>query len=516
MKKALIIHPFLFGIFPVLFLFAHNIDQVLFQETLIPSAILMGLTFALLLLSRIIFKDSRKGAIVTSAFLMLFFSYGYIFNIIEARQIGDFVIGRHRYLLFACAVFFVCVVYFTKKAGELKNSTNILNATAAFLVLISLINIGAYKLDNSLHIRQNMTARNRQADAAVLKNPSIQRDIYYIILDSYVGSSALKRHYNYDNYEFTDYLTEKGFYVVSEGRSNYPGTTLSLASSLNMQYINYLSEIVGVDSKDQLVFYRRITDNKAMRFLKSKGYKFVHFNSGWAATRRNKFADWSFHCGRGSEFLMILIQTSMLDLPERHLGFMKGDLRKRILYAFDKLAEVHKIKGPTFTFAHLMVPHPPYVFGADGEPVPKAELQMHGDVWKRKENYLNQLIFVNKKVKVLVDEILSNSDIPPIIILQADHGTSTALHSLEKGVEEAIEHPTEEMLREKFCILNALYLPDGGADLLHESITPVNTFRVIFNFYFAADYELLDDQAYYSGSKRPRKFIDVTGKIGYN
>ena len=52
------------------------------------------------------------------------------------------------------------------------------------------------------------------------------RDIYYIIVDGYASSSTLEEIYGYDNHEFTDYLTERGFYVASESRSNYAKSTL--------------------------------------------------------------------------------------------------------------------------------------------------------------------------------------------------------------------------------------------------------------------------------------------------
>lgn len=42
---------------------------------------------------------------------------------------------------------------------------------------------------------------------------------------------------------------------------------------------------------------------------------------------------------------------------------------------------------------------------------------------------------------------------------------------------------------------------------------PVNTFRLIFNFYFGTDYELLDDRCYFSSYDYPYKFTDVTDEV---
>ncbi len=111
-------------------------------------------------------------------------------------------------------------------------------------------------------------------------------------------------------------------------------------------------------------------------------------------------------------------------------------------------------------------------------------------------------------VEKLVNEILLKSEVPPIIILQADHGSASSFPGHYGS--EAWLHPADNMFRERLGILNAYYLPSGGSDFLYESVTPVNTFRLIFDFYFDTNYGLLDDQSYYSSYKRPYDFINVT------
>ena len=53
-------------------------------------------------------------------------------------------------------------------------------------------------------------------------------------------------------------------------------------------------------------------------------------------------------------------------------------------------------------------------------------------------------------------------------------------------------------------------MPNNGTSRLYDSITPVNSFRVILNHYFNENYELLEDKMYYSNSQTELNFTDVT------
>ena len=374
---------------------------------------------------------------------------------------------------------------------------------------MSLINIGIYKFKNTVTWQDKTTIESRETSSSLDKIEKLP-DIYYIILDGYASLDTLKGIYSYDNREFTDYLEGKGFYVASESRSNYAQSFLSLASSLNMEYVDYLSDQGGRESKDRRISSQMTRDNKVMKFLKSKGYKTIHFRSGWGPTDHNNYADLNIQCGKWNEFLMILLQTTALSKFEKY--FIGKDARKRVLCTFAKLAQIPKIKRPTFAFAHIVCPHPAYIFGANGEPVEETKLKLDGDVWKQKENYINQLIFINKKVKVLINEILSRSKGLPIIILQADHGTAATFYDPNSG---SWENPDEVNLKERMRIFNAYYLPSSGGKLLYKTITPVNTFRLIFNFSFNTSYKLLDDRSYYSSYDHPYNFINVTDAVNY-
>ncbi len=187
---------------------------------------------------------------------------------------------------------------------------------------------------------------------------------------------------------------------------------------------------------------------------------------------------------------------------------VQRNARQRILGTFSELGEIPEIEGPKFVFAHIIPPHPPYFFGPNGENVRSTTIKMDGPVWLQKKNYLNQLTFVNKQLERLVEQVLSKSETPPIIIFQADHGSASTFYGRSSS---GWDRPNRQMLGERMSIFSAYYLPDNGT--VSDSASPVNTFRHVFNSYFGADYELLPDRSYYSTYQKPYKFTDVTEDV---
>ncbi|MGM0366726.1 MAG: hypothetical protein ACQEP5_09360 [Actinomycetota bacterium] len=507
MKKTIPAHPFLFGLFPVLFLYSQNMGQLNFSEILLPSGMVIIFSAAALALLWLIFKkDLNKSAIVTSLFLILFFSYGHIYNLAEGRQVFSLVAGRHRYLVLLWAVLFIIGLIYTIKARiDLSSLTRFLNIIAICLLMVSVVNIAMFKLraedaawavDSDSH----QITESRQAYP--------QMDIYYIILDGYASSSTLEEVYNYDNSKFIHFLEQKGFYIASESASNYTSSFLSLASSLNMEYVNYLGERLGEKSNDRSLPYKMIEESRVMDFLKSRGYRYIHFSSGWGPTNHNQHADLNIAVSQytWSEFQTMLFRTTALRVFEQKI--LKDISRMRVINSFDRLARVPHMEGSHYVFAHIVCPHPPYIFNRDGGPVPQANFDM--DIWgpEQKDYYLNQLIYLNKEIMDFVEKVMSESETPPVILLQADHGPRNTFIGGQP--------PTGDMFREGFRILNAYHMPQQKHDLLYESITPVNSFRVVLNTCFGTSYPLLEDRSYNSFEAEPYRFTDITDTVSYD
>ena len=491
MNKAPVLHPFLFAAFPILALYAHNMGEVSLSETLLPLLIALSSSLGLLVLTWVALRDLKKAGILVSMLVVGFLVYGHVKTVL-----GWYLPWLVQALPYIWAALFVASAYLTLRVRRsLHHPSNILNVAAVCLVVVSSATIAVNEIKRLGSGPDNWDPGMPVQLEAVEPPP----DIYYIILDSYTDSAHLKETYSYDNSDFDSSLTDRGFYLASESRSNYTLTYLSLASSLNMDYVDVLMGQVDSTSRDMSLPAQMIRHSRVVTLLKSLGYKYIHFETWWGPTRYNEYADLNLNGGYLSEFNKMLIDKSVLGL----FGIGGVDYRGHVLGAFDRLAGAAAIQGPKFVFAHIICPHWPYVFDADGNPI---EIKSPvGDPHQAKK-WLGQVEFVNKKVIMLVDELLSKSCTPPIIILQGDHGPRFA------GAIE-VDEPTDQQARDAVGILNALYLPNGGASSIYESITPVNTFRTIFNFYFGADFELLTDRSYFSTLVEPYRFIDVTDRL---
>ena len=340
-------------------------------------------------------------------------------------------------------------------------------------------------------------------------------DIYYIILDGYGRADMLQTVYGFDNSAFLAALQQRGFFVAPESRSNYPRTLLSLSSSLNMQYLDTMSSTMG-DSNLWWPVSDAVQHSELRRILEERGYKTVFFsnNGDYSDIRDGDYYEAPFPIQLrifDSRFLGLTNLRLLAEIDQLGIADLSYDThRSLILYNFERLPEIARIDGPKYVFTHIIAPHPPYVFDRNGNPLDPAygfslSDQMTSDKSELKGGYIEQLQFINQKILLTIDSILANSEIPPIIIIQGDHGPGTYTN---------YDSWEETCLYERYSILNAYYLPGFDKNSLPPDLAPVNSFRLVFNTYFNGNLELLPNRQYFSTSAHFFEFTEVTDKIG--
>ena len=506
-KENIVIHPFLIGVFFVMFIFSHNIFVLPPQETIFPLFVILISTIGLFLGLRFLLKNSKKSGMLVSLYLILFFSFGHIYNIFQGFTIGEFDIGRYRYLIIPYIfIFIVGTIFILKTRNDFFDITKIVNIVSVVLIIAvfgGIVSDSINESNQTLDYSENEFVYEKH-DLSKFENHSDKfPNVYYIILDEYGNEESLNRFYNYDNQEFLSFLKQKDFFIVENSFSNYPTTKLSLASTLNMKHLEYLSDEIGRESKNHHILDQFLMDNFVMQNFKSNGYEIINMGALWGPYNEFKIVDQNLcenkEMNRDSLTRELIGTSIVFYFFER---MVEQERRDVILCTFEKMSKIESEK-PIFAFIHILLPHGPYIFGPNGENLVSGT-SITSETFSPKQAYIDQLKFANKKIKNSIEEILHNENKDAIIILQSDTGS---------GFNINWDDPTNESIFERHSNLNAVYIPNNDYQLFENKVTPVNTFPLIFNSVFKQNFEFLPDKMYWSSNNNPYDFREVTNLL---
>jgi hypothetical protein len=503
------VHPLFFAAHPVLFLYAKTEGGFMFGEVLRPLALSVGFALVALGLLRVTSKNFQRAAIALTVFLLFFFSYS---------RIGDAVhhLANINTSIVWGAVLIAVIVLAMRGRYNADAATGAFNFAGAVLVAVVLFQIHT----SSATGKQAIAALPHQQESKVSAPAAGQLpDVYYIILDGYGRADILKDIYNQDVSDFNGYLTRKGFYVAPRARSNYAQTMLSLSSSLNMEYLDFLDKSPGEKSRVRLPLFALLRDSEVCRLFRSAGYTIVDLPSAFVGRRQINADVYVAGRGEAESFELLLSGTTPIravfakaKLPKairRRLDPSEID-RNRTLAQLADLGLKPEDRSPKFVFAHIMCPHPPFVFNRTGGKGLRMDWGFGDGVSSAQADdyraaYREQVLFINSRMPAIIDRILASSKRPPVIVIQGDHGPGSRLD---------FEDAAKTDLRERLSILNAYYLPGVPAGRVYPTITPVNTFRVILNTYLGANFKLLPDNSFFSCWSTPYKFVPYTPAAG--
>ncbi len=491
MKKILYnipIHSFLLAPVLIFFLFTNNYLSISFHSTIRSYKVALLVSFSIFTLLYFLFKKNKhKAGVVTTYLILILFFYGLIYEVAEKMFYNGLwpFDEIHRYLVIFILILTFVLFYFLFKTKKTFYSFTL--ALNVFVFIFLFINLGQL---STVLVRNNIKAPiSEPRSHSAYKTSDSMPDVYYIILDGYAQDSILASQYHYKTNSLTTFLKKNNFYIASESQTNYISTLPSLSSSLNFSYLDSIESNYQLDKNRNLIY-----ENRVSKHFKEKGYKIVHIRSGYSVSRENYFADTTCALENLGEFERTLLRYTILRLDDL-LGYAQYNTLK------EQLSVIHKavdIKGPKYTFIHIVSPHPPYMCDENGNY--KASKRVLNSWWEPKEDYLLQLKFVNKKIIEIISEINKKSKTLPIIILQSDHGPWAKSNSFKQLYET----------RSK--ILNTYQIPYSWKNKLYQTITPVNTFRVIFNGLFNDSFPLTKDIPLDSASVRTEASTNLTKK----
>lgn len=463
--------PFFMALIPLLDLYSLNIDEVLISDFIATLCIFLSLFFLIFVFLIFVFKSYKKASfflfiIYFSSYLILkFYRYFYINNsfyltsIIRARFVFIFC------LLLFFTLFFILLKLKTDIELSILKYLNLIFflITISFFYKLIVANI-EYIHEVNDYTKKNVLFRNKLKEAASFDfNKKVLPDIYYIILDTHPSFGVLKKYFNYDADIFYNKLKDLGFDVVLDSKSSYDHTYHSIPSTLNMNYL----------AKNSIASYL-LKNNNVKYFLDYLGYNFINIPSSWGPVKKlgnSKFYNLINEFFQA--FLEILFKnTKWRYFPDYYFGLQKYSSIFSQLEFF--LKNINN-KSPKFVLAHFLCPHGPVVFDRDG----KFSFYLKHN----KRQYLDQMIFFDEKIISVIQSIIDNSKINPIIILQSDHGPGLFWDNADLS-----EVPFDL----RFEHLNAFYMPTLKNKISTDKFSAVNTFRIVFNHLFNLDLDLLE------------------------
>ena len=521
-------HPLLLAVYPVVALLDANWGQVDPGEAVRPLLLSLVVAGAIWGMSRLWVHTPARSALVTSLALLLFFSYGHVYQAIEGRGIDGFDLGRHRYLAPLWLAVFAGGTWRILKMENPRAWNRALNA--ASVAALALPSLGV--LGNALRPLPLAVMPPPLHAGSDLPDRAPLPDVYFILLDMYARADTLQVLYGYDNRPFLDELESMGFEILDDSHSNYGQTSLSLAGTFQMTYLDDVFGAERPQGEDLEPLFALLADNPVLDSFRSWGYRIVAFGSGYRGTELYD-ADvyWAPNAsslqamdvlGGINAFEGMFLQTTAGLLLTEGISFLPESLRpnlqtpfrahrERILFALDRLDDLPELPGPKFVFLHLISPHPPFVFGPNGEEIshPEAYTLRQGVFQGSRQAYIqgytDQITYLNGRVLDALRAILARSDPAPIVILQGDHGSDAS----SVGTDPA----PLTYVQERMSILNALLLPDCSQDGLQEDLTSINTFRLIFRNCFGQPITLLEDRSFLSAYTDPYAWDEVTDQI---
>ncbi len=503
-----VVHPFFISLYPVVSFAASNISQMPVRGSFQSGAILLIASIILFVLAQFLLRNPYQSGVLVTFILLVYFSYG------NALMISG-TIGEYLHFLIKPGVLlavFLCVAIlgiwgifrYLRASATL---TKVLNFTSIVLLLLP-----SFRIAYFFQQYKNVYLASKDFQQLSMPQPGSFRvadlpDIYYIILDGYAREDVLADLYDYDNSSFIDFLRQEGFYVADSASSNYMQTALSISSSLNYEYLDFIPDQFGEKVQTRYPLVHLIDANRARAFLEANGYRTTAFETGYELT--NLYDVDHFVKENGAHYLDALI-LNVLFRSEYIPSVSEASRRDAIRGIFKNLANIPSSGSPNFVFAHVVSPHPPFLFGPNGESLHSFSGMEDGERFPGGPasyipKYRDQLGYITALVKQSIQAILSKPGKKPVIILQADHGPGAYLQS---------ESADKSCIRERLSIMNAYYLPDGDTSMLYGSITPVNTFRIVFNQYFGTELALLEDHSYFSSWGSPYQFTDVSEEKG--
>ncbi len=311
-------------------------------------------------------------------------------------------------------------------------------------------------------------------------------NVYFLLFDEYAGYKSLSQKFGFKNDSLYGALSKDGFNVLPSF-SNYSMTDYSMASILNLDYIPGLVSRDSVGFTNTLPRLKEIQEGKIFEIFRQLGYK-VNSHSLFDVGDRKSLGAKKYFAGFKDPLQISFFHNIVIRDLGWHLATGKygmGWMQELMLGDFpvfnDRveaglLNDLKQNVKPQFTYAHFLMPHPPFLFDSNGVKIQMARHFEKG-AWYSNDRYVSYLKYCNRKM-IGYERSIIQSDPGAIIIMMSDHGVRF--------------DPTNffPMAFDNFC---AIRIPGQEVKKTVEKISAVNVYRYVLNHGFNQQIPYLTD-----------------------
>ena len=452
-----------------------------------------ALTAAIYLLVLLIYKNRGKAAAFTSIFLVIFFGFGATKTFLATIPVIAAMAAYRYFLPLVLLALLLLFFYFKRRSSPLPRFTRFASLT---IVVVTVLELAKLSMNTVTHAARKNDLGDPDNSIAAAFRPCAgctTPDIYFLIFDEFTSSDCLKKNFGYSNDTLDSYLYKNHFFVSRSSQSNYSFTTFSIPATVDMQYLRLPPGYTDARAEDLSRGEYSFFNNNTFKVLEKQGYSIHNYSFFDAKDHPAAFGEY-FKDLQGAYFDVETLYGrvkkdigSFFTHPFSSSSPQEDSLLKRDYYMSRSNYLQNTIRmanagiggqdhsKKNFFFIHIMLPHDPYIYNADGS----LGGYHHPDSLK---GYLEQVKYAGKVLVNMIDGIQKASAGKAVIIAQGDHGF--------KGWRGNGNYESKA-----FQNLNAIYFPDSTYTGFYDGVSPVNTFRLVFNHYFHTNLPLLKDES---------------------
>ena len=372
MLKRFAVYPILFVIYIIVAPLVANLTLFDPYQAVRPLVFLFSITLLSIGILFAIFKDWQYAGYFTFLWLVFFFAFGHICRLLQALLPNHPDLNQPAIvLLWAVLLVLLSIRLFWKRLG-CASWVSLLLTITLLVALIGQVAVGFARIlpEGEAPSQSSQPVTSHVRNDPIHLDCTARPDIYHIFLDGYGRQDILENFYRVDQSAFLAYLASRGFYTAQQSHANYTQTIYSIPSALSFDYPQ--PEPAGVSGSTH--FLQLMVDNRIMQLLEQCCYKTIALESGFFYTDHLK-TDLILSDGIGlSEFENLLLANTPFGVLEQafNLKVVENSYpghRRRVLNSFKNLAAISLMEESTYTFAHVLSPHPPFVFDSQGNPI---------------------------------------------------------------------------------------------------------------------------------------------------